>query len=315
MSTAHATNDAVAIGLIAATIVIASLIAPGMALSNAAQAPFATNLFLRGGMGAGQMALLLALFHPLIKTHWKHIKTTSPKHLLLALAAAALPTLDYSTLSLSMRYIDVSTSTVLVDAWPVFLIPMSALAYRTSNRFRQPVAPTTAATAVCLAWPSLPIRITLALAGALSIATIPFLVRQCEILAQDFHQRSGTSPTAIRQNAALMYLIGTLAVSNLLSATLLSGTAAALTGERIATSHALLWTAYGTIFQSISATAWRTAILFTNRIEIFNLISFLPLASLLWLLTIDRIHVASPALLTAGTAAVIAGNLIANRPR
>lgn len=329
------TSNGAALGMVLTTVVIASLIAPGMHLTAAAASPFTTNLALRGGMGLGNGLLLLAIFGNTIRRHRPALLQTSKRRLALGLAAAALPTLDYTMFSLAIRHIDVATAAVVIDAWPLFLLPMSALAYRGTLRFEAMTPLTAAAAAACAAgilmlaaaeagsvpvvfdtrgpaWPALPAGLALALAGALSVATAPFMTRQCEAMAQELRQRTGTPQGVLAGNAALMYLLFLLSVANIVSAALVCAPAALASSEAQQLRHTAAWLLYGTLAQSLSAAAWRTALMLTTKRHILNLIYFLPTLALLWLHLLDAVQVRSIAHLLAGTAMIVAANAAAN---
>lgn len=324
-------RNGTAAALLTVTVLIASLIAPGMALSNAEQAPFLTNLALRGGMGLGMTLICLLLFGRRIRRHWHQLTATDRRHLTLALALAAIPTLDYTLMANALRYVDTSTAAVMVDVWPLFLVPITLLAYRGTGRYRAPGPAALAATLCCVAGVAalataeagspaslldadssihLLKGLSTAMSASLCIATNPFLTRLCEHLGNALDQRTGPQPKSLLQSGPLLYLTATMAAANLLSAALICAPAALLRHEHLAAPPMALWLLYGTFLQSLAAISWRTAALIASRTEPFAIIYLLPLISLGWLAAIGGIEVQNTAFLAAGAAAVICGNIV-----
>ena len=84
------TSNGAALGLVMTTVVTASLVTPGMFLTDAAQALFSTKLALKSGMGAAQSLLLQAIFRPTMSRH--ALAGTLYGLLVQSLSAAAWPT-------------------------------------------------------------------------------------------------------------------------------------------------------------------------------------------------------------------------------
>ena len=320
------------------TVMIASLAGTAMALTGAVETPYSTNTALRAGMAIGYVTMLVVVFGPFMRAHWRTIASNRKRGMGLALTVALAASFDYILMSLAAGYIDISTAAVLVDIWPLFIIPAMLYVYRGTGKFGRPGLKTAVAAGTCTAgvvilaggetgslgelfqmrdgeWKTLAAGMGLGLAASACIAGVPYFTKWCEDAGEELRRDTGWMGRGMASNLGMMYLLGGMTAASLIS-TAVVFTAGTVQGEHwTKIEFSALWLVYGIALQSVSSVAWRAGNMLTTRVELNSTLYLIPAFAVLWLVLGGLTEVRSMTMLATGTGMIVAGNLISAKAR
>ena len=306
----------------------ASFIPPVIAWSSAEEIPFLFNAAWRCGVCLGcLLALPVLLGASRIKvTALVQVCRQLPSGALLAAVAGGF---DYGLFSLSLRYVDVTVSAVLVETHPIALVLLLTVVNRGTGRYRRNIPAALLLLVACFAgsifltvshggglasvWASsgggpfdLLLGGVLAVVGAFCTALAAFTLRWSERTAERISPAGGAHQ--VRPEIGVTCLVLALAVANAVSAPVNAAIGLAL-GERTGVGEFLAGMFVGGfLVQAVPSIAWRAANLLTGDPRINALLYGVPALSLFWLWLFAQVEVVRWDYLALGAGVIVAAN-------
>ena len=251
------------------------------------------------------------------------LRRTPHRYLLLA----SVGNLEYLLFVYSLRFIDVSLTTVIYESWPLMLILVTAHLYRSDRRYRQP--------SLRKLLPALLLTMSgcllaaysqhggiggsadgimktaagsgLALGSALLAPLLAFGFQWASGVSRERHE-PGEPPD---QEDEIRLAVWAFMLSSLTVAAI-TGAAGLVAREQLGWHGAAIALAGGGLLNAAGGIAWRRAHFLAQDVRIHAMAYFIPAAAICFLLLAGQGAVAQPWLLAGGVAAVIAGNLFLN---
>ena len=304
-----------------AAVCFMSAIPLAFSLGGAAGSPLLFNSAWRAGVAAGCLFYLLQdqrnreQGQSLLRLA---LRRTPHRYLLLASAG----NLEYLLFVYSLRFIDVSLTTVIYESWPLMLILVAAHLYRRDRRYRQ--------TPLRKLLPALLLTTSGCLLAAYSqhggIASGDGILKTAAgsglalgsallapLLAFGFQWASNVSRERLEPDreeeirlSVWVFMLSSLTVA------ILTGLAGILAGENLSWTGAGAAAAGGGLLNAAGGIAWRQAHFIAQHVRIHAVAYFIPAAAIGLLLLTGQGAAEQPLLLAGGVAAVIAGNLFLN---
>lgn len=325
-------------GLMLLAVALYSLIPLAVEYTGGSGNPFLFNMGWRSGIAAGFAVFLAVRYRRLFFNWaaWKVIVQEAKSWKLLAVIAAYF---DIALFAMSIRFVDVSISTMVAEVSPIFLIVIIWFSYRkvqsggnkatyrkiTPALLQLMLLALLGFTFVVLSqtgsvtlftdstnWVVL-LGIALALGSALIAALNGFSFRWGTDLGQRLNDE--LPEEAIRnisdQSISLFGVVVAGLIANLVVVpfNLAIGIS---TGESISGKVLMFSVIGGALTYPIAGIAWRKANLITHNLGINAIGYFRPVLSLIWLVPFSYIDVSNVSYLIIGAAAIVSANLLIN---
>ena len=324
-------QNGLAVGLMLVAVGGASLIPLVIKWGGGEESPFLFNSGWRLGTGVGCLLVLVTFFRSLVRAEWRVLWAYRVRLVSWPFLCAVLGTLDYGLFALSIRFVDVSVSTVLVETHPVMLVVLLVWMNRRGRRYRGNAGGVFLLLVVCfggflflLAGQTGGFRMVfggfdssnfgwylgaaLALVGGLMAALTGFTFKWCEDAGRDMSEvvQSAVSPMEI----ALCCMAMAVGLANLVSVPLNVSIGLAA-GETIGfRSMAVSVLLGGVLVQAVPAVCWRGANLIGDNHGINALLYGVPVLSLGWLWAFGYVGVSRVDYVLGGALVIEAANLL-----
>ena len=325
-------------GLMFLAVALYSLIPLAVEYTGGSENPFLFNMGWRSGIAIGFAIFLAARYQQLFfsKSAWKIIAREAKSWKLLAVIAAYF---DIALFAMSVRFVDVSVSTMIAEVSPIFLIVIIWLSYRKAKTSGEEVTYRKITPSLLFLmlisligfalvvrsqtgdiplftnstdW-VVPLGIALALGSALIASLNGFSFRWGTDLSEKL--KSDLSQATIGNNNKDAINLFGVVVAGLIANLVVVPFNLAIgisTGETISGKVLIFSIIGGVLTYPIAGIAWRKANLITHNLGI-NAIGYLrPVLSLIWLVPFSYIDVASVPYLIVGASAIVAANLLIN---
>ena len=295
------------------------------------ESPFLFNAGWRMGTALGCTLVLGTFFLGFIRGQWRGLWALRRRFLSWPVLGTALGTLDYALFALSIRFVDISISTILIETHPIMVVFLLAWTTRKGQRYLRNTGGLAFLLAACLTRfifliasqqggfravlggsstlaAGLCAGCALALTGALVAALSAFTLRWYENLGREYSAK--TQQAANPQRIALCCMAITVGAANLVSVPL-NVSIGLVRGETMGP-----WPMISSIFiggvliQAIPSICWRAANLITDNLGVNALLYGAPILSLVWLWWFAQIGVARLDYLLIGASAIVGANVL-----
>ena len=132
-------HNGVAIALMLVTVVGASFIPLVIKWASGDESPFLLNAAWRIGVVLGCLLILAAFFGRFLLDEWMVLWQNRSKLLTWAVGGTIVGTLDYALFALSIRYIDIALSTVMIETYPIIVVFLIAFIDRKEQSRRRKI--------------------------------------------------------------------------------------------------------------------------------------------------------------------------------
>ena len=322
------------------TVALGSLIPLMFVWGNGEDSPFLFNAAWRFGLVTGCAAFLL-MAYPKVLLDRRTLGVIWPRLLSWAVVFTVIGNFDYTLFTLSLRFVDVSVSAILVEMWPIFLallvhrllgerykpvslelIGLSALcffgvAFVVSSQIGGSETQSSSTSAYMVA-----IGSALALCGALAAALTAFAFKWSVDLSGELATRLGvraggrrasqsSESARVKGELELFCIVVAYLIGGLISSPI-NAAAGLFSGETIALTSLAIGMSGGILVQASASILLRKSLLTTRDLGIGAMIYAIPALSLGWLWAFSKVDIARPDFLIIGAAGIIAANLLIN---
>ena len=325
-------NRAASLAMLLATLCY-SLVPLLLVALDGTESPFLFNAAYRLGAVVGSLSFLLIFYRdllfasPVLALMWRRFENWT-------IILVIVPYFGYTAFTWSVRYVDVSLTTIVQEIWPVLFILLTERMLLRENRFRRPTASHIGLVALCFLGFAFVVSsrdgdlwqfskldyetlfgVGLAVLAALIISSTSYNFRWAAALRDEIiYSVPNTSNTFKVEMFCLMiaFLVGSV-----VSATVNLG-AGLFVDWQISDSSIVWWCLVlgavigGAILDALGTVFNRTANLVTDNLGVNAIAYATPLLGLAWLYSFWNISIQQPDYLTIGAAAIISANLLLN---
>ena len=315
-----------------AGILFASFIPAFLSLSGAAQTPFLFNSGWKCGAAIGGLIVISAFFRPLLFN-----KTTLPVIARAAISwsifGATVGAFDYTLFAWSIRFVDISVATILLETWPIGIIILTSKLLSSENMYQKNfhriflligvafvgfVFVTASSTGGFrqIADVSSFNTITgvgLALLAALASTFAAFTYSWGRDLSDKLQKENSTIVVNTDRSQLLFFgaILG-FTISSFLAALIQSGIGLSVGNETLDLKMLATVIPGGLLFHASANILVRKATLTTSNLGITALAYAIPILALVWIAAVSQIQIARMDYLIIGATAIILANLLIN---
>ena len=325
-------QDTLATGYMLAGILFASFIPAFLDLSGAAQTPFLFNTGWKCGAAIGGLIVISAFFRPLLfnKTTFSVIARAAISW---SIFGATVGAFDYTLFAWSIRFIDISVATILLETWPIGIIILTSWLLSSENKYQnnfRRVFPLIGIAFVGFIFATasstggfrqitdvssfnIIAGVGLALLAALASTFAAFTYSWGRDLSDKLQTEEPTIVVDTDRNQLLFFgaILG-FTISSFLAALIQTGIGLTVGNETLDLRMLATIIPGGLLFHATANILVRKATLTTSNLGITALAYAIPIFALFWIAVVSQIQVARMDYLIIGATAIIVANLLIN---